>query len=146
MRRAAPALLACLLTLAGCAQLEEARARKAETEALQHEIAAIDRETWCGLYDPVRDRQYAGPPEQTVATPVYYTVEPLGMPDLAELGYDALVSKRTWDRTTRKVTVVQVAAAASGDGRVQLLLRDADNQVIDPDESARVFLDCLGGA
>ncbi len=145
-RIAALAALPVALLAAGCEYTEAWRAEQTQEAAFSREIAAVDRETWCGAYDASIDRQYLGPPAQGVASPVFYAFEPMGLKDFRDLGYDALVSKRLWHSEDSTIEIVQLVAAQSGGSEIAILQNDSDRVPVPPLSSAGVaFRDCLLG-
>ncbi|WP_339949579.1 hypothetical protein [uncultured Albimonas sp.] len=140
------ALLTATPLLAACEHAEQWRRERSEEAAFSREIAEIDRETWCGVYDPARDRQYLGPPAQGLDSPVFYAFEPMGLPDFRALGYDALVSKRLWHTEDSTIEVVTLVAAQSGGSSLSILQNDSDRVPVPPlSPSGEAFLDCLKG-
>jgi len=138
--------LGAVLLAPGCAYTERWQAEQAAEAAFSHEIAAVDRETWCGIYDPRLDRQYLGPPSQGVPSPIFYAFEPMGLADFRELGYDALISKRYWHTEDDTIEVVQVVAAQSGGSELQILQNSPDRVPLPPlSPSGEAFLECLLG-
>lgn len=139
------AALGATTLLAGCEYAEQWRQKQSEEAAFSREIAAVDRETWCGLYNPEVDVQYVGPPAQGAEAPVFYTFEPMGLPDFRALGYDAMISKRIWHPEDSTHEVLLLVAAESGTDHLTILQRAADRTPVKTDASARAFLECLVG-